>query len=217
MLFRHVVTVVLVTHFYNCKYFIFNYKIYIKLSLSPYNSPLVFLLKSSLWNYKVETGQEPRGTLELKMMKMTDCNSMLAASAKTLITSWQTLYWISMKRDTLCSLLSNKDTSNYYQCDGGLLICRPGCCAEIRSCFPIISVLNKWPGMRDESAAVVVKMIWPRYEMMTVSDCPSISSFKPALLWTSNIIMIMTAQVPHPAWSEDKNKSHQDIRWQRDL
>ena len=53
VLFRHVVTVVLVTHFYNCKYFIFNYKIYMKLSLSPYNSPLVFLFKSSLWNYKV--------------------------------------------------------------------------------------------------------------------------------------------------------------------
>ena len=47
-----------------------------------------FPLSTSLWNYKVQSGQEARGTVELKMMKMTDRNSMLAASAKTLITTW---------------------------------------------------------------------------------------------------------------------------------
>ena len=101
-------------------------------------------------------------------MKMTDCNSMLAAPAKTLITSWQTLYWISMKGDThfeecwAQNLLYNynlQHTSNQYQCRDEMMFS--------------YHVLSDWRW--DESAAVVVKMIWPRYEMMAVSGRQSLN------------------------------------------
>ena len=148
----------------------------------------------------------------------------LAVSAKTLIASRQTLCWISMKgdsRDTLLSslwrMLSRKfklnccytTTTNHQQ-----LLKHEGQVDVERWDDVFLSLLSNWRW--DESAAVVVKMIWPRYEP-SGCICRSLSKLHaqvPALL-TGNIEHYNNSSVewqPRPAkWRQKQDPSRYQV------
>ena len=156
----------------------------------PSTSTFVFLLNLHYEMIKLRLAKRHVVSVDLGLMKMTDCNSMLAVLAKTLITSWQTLYWISLWR--MLSWKSPLNCCNTTRTTPAITIIVTGsfnmkASARLRWDHVFLSIWSDWRW--DESAAVVVKVIWPRYDDdgCISSGCPSISNIHPSYwLWTLN-------------------------------